>query len=108
MYRTTISLKKDISQNQLAALTDIIIKNYDNRAGKLSNSSTDPYVFIFEGKSEEAFECMDLGTAVLADTDFIKYVSAWKFIDEEHPSDNCDILKLYLYDEDGIIYGKYD
>ena len=95
MYRTIISLKKNIVQEKLAELTNIIISTFDNRAGKVTNNSLDPYKFVFEGEGEPVFECLDLGVATLARTDFINNVDEWKWIDEEDSFENCDILELY-------------
>ena len=97
MYRTIIKLKKDISAEQLSILTERIIENFNNRAGKIDNHSTDPYEFVFEGEGEAAFECIDFGIAKLANTDFIYNVEEWVYIDEDYPSENTNVLNLYLY-----------
>lgn len=96
MYRTIIKLKKDIAPEQLPMLTKTVVDNFNNRAGKVENHSNDPYEFVFEGEGEPAFECLDLGVAMLARTQFLDYVSSWDWVDEEEPFENCDIYQLYM------------
>ena len=95
MYRTVIELKKEIEPNMLEKLKNIASKHYDNRAGKVDNSSTNPFVLVFEGIGEAVYGCLDLGTSTLARTDFLDYVKSWEWIDDEDPFENCDVYQLY-------------
>ena len=85
MYRTIIKLKKDISAEQLSILTERIIDNFNNRAGKIDNHSTDPYEFVFEGEGEAVFECIHLAIANLTEPEFMNFVNVWDWIDENEP-----------------------
>lgn len=95
MYRTIISLKKNIVQEKLAELTNIIISTFDNRAGKVTNNSLDPYKFVFEGEGEPVFDCIHLGIAKLARADFMEFVDKWDWIDESDPSENSSIIDSF-------------
>ncbi len=95
MYSTVIELKKNVSKESLARLRKIAEGAFVNRAGNVRNSSNEPYCLIFEG-DEEAYPCLDLGVADLADMEgFRSQVASWKWLDYDEPGENCDILKVY-------------
>jgi len=95
MYRTIIKLKREIAPEQLKTLTRTVIDNFNNRSGKLENHSEDPYEFIFEGDGESAFECIQLAIAELTEPEFMIFVKAWDWIDEEDPDDCGSVIDSY-------------
>lgn len=95
MYRTFIKIKKDIAPEQLPILTKTIIDNFNNRAGRVENLSTNPYEFVFEGEGEPAFECIQLAIAELTEPEFMTFVKAWDWIDDEDPDDCCSVINSY-------------
>ncbi len=95
MYSSIIEIKKSINGEALRKLRETAEKAFDNRAGKVENSSTDSHRLIFEG-GENAYPCLDLGTAFLArENGFLKHVISWWWLDDEESCDNCDVLKVY-------------
>lgn len=95
MYSSIIEIKKGISGETLEQLRQTAEKAFSNRAGSVKNSSNDSHRLIFKG-GENAYPCLDLGVAELADKDsFRKQVASWNWIDDEEPGENCDILEVY-------------
>lgn len=95
MYSSIIEIKKNIKGEALEQLRKTAEKAFDNRAGKVANSSDDTYKFIFKG-DENAYPCLDLGTAFLArESGFLGQVISWWWLDDEEPNDNCDVLEAY-------------
>ncbi len=94
MYKVIIELKKDISDETLTELTEIINKAFDNRGGKVVGTETSsPYCFEFSGEKKR-FGCMQLA---LVDLKRIKLfwdnVAVWKWIDVNNPRESCDVIK---------------
>lgn len=94
MYRNVIDIRKEVPKDVLKLLVAKADKAFDNRAGRVKNVSDLPYRFIYEG-GESQFGCLELGMLALEkQKDFLPYVSAWKWIDEEEPEESCDILEI--------------
>lgn len=95
MYKVIIELKKDISEDVLKKLTEIINAAFDNRGGKVSDSCADSlYRFEFVG-SEADYSCLDLGTVILKREElFWDSVCLWEWEDED-PDECCDIIKEF-------------
>ena len=93
MYSTVIEIKKDVSDSQLTELKNIIEKAFDNRVGKVENSGTDVYSFVFQ--SSNTRDVLELGILNLAeDKKLLDCVYDWKWIDED-PDESCDVLEIY-------------
>ena len=92
MYKSVIEIRDDIAPGTLDRLAMIADQAFNNRAGRVRNVSCTPYRFSFEG-SEKDYGCLELGMLALEERkDFLSCVKAWSWIDEEEPSENCDIL----------------
>lgn len=92
MYKNIIDVRNDTPQDILQTLAGVADKAFDNRAGKVKNTSDTPYRFIHKG-GEPLFCCLQLGMLALEkNADFLTYVSAWNWIDEDDPTENEDIL----------------
>ena len=61
MYRTTITLKDNLSDERINEIHKICAKEFDNRIGKLENVSSDKNVLIFESDKEDYLTCIMLG-----------------------------------------------
>lgn len=95
MYSTIIEIKKNVTGDTLIKLRKMAEDAFSNRAGIVKNTSMEPHRFIFEGE-EEAYPCLDLGVADLADIDgFRSQVASWQWVDHDEPGENCDILAVY-------------
>jgi hypothetical protein len=93
MYKTIITLKNDVPSDVLGSLRTHCLGAFDNRAGKLSNISHDPYTFVFEAE-EKDYGCLDLGTVKLGYVKgFLPYVQSWEWVDED-PDECCDVLEV--------------
>lgn len=94
MYSTVIEIKKDISDDRLRELTNIIEQAFNNRVGKVKNTGTDVYNFTFQ--SPNTRDVLELGILNLAeDRKLLDCVQNWKWIDED-PDESCDILQIFL------------
>lgn len=94
MYSSIIEIKKNIPNDMLVNLRNIAENAFSNRAGSVKNSSREPYRFIFKG-DEDKFGCLEVGMLELENQhDFLKQVNSWRWIDDENPEENCDILKV--------------
>ena len=92
MYKNVIDVRKDALQDILHALAEAADRAFDNRTGKIENTSDTPYRFIYIG-GESLFCCLQLGMLALEkNTEFLSYLSAWNWIDEGDPTENEDIL----------------
>ena len=92
MYKSVIEIKEDIAPSMLDKLAMIADHAFNNRAGRVRNVSCTPYLFSLEG-GEKDYGCLELGMLALEERkDFLSCVKAWSWIDEEEPSENCDIL----------------
>ena len=95
MYKVIIELKKDISEDVLKQLTEVINAAFENRGGKVSDSRTDSlYRFEFAGDYSE-YGCLDLGTVLLKENELCwNNVAVWEWEDED-PDENCNIIKEF-------------
>lgn len=95
MYKSVIEFSRDIPLEELAKHTALIGKAFDNRCGKVENTSQDPYKLVFEGEWKD-YPCLDLSQIEIAKEcpQVVKYMSAWNWIDE-NPKESCDMLELY-------------
>ena len=95
MYKVIIELKKDISEDVLKQLNEVINAAFENRGGKVSDSRTDSlYRFEFAGDYSE-YGCLDLGTVLLKENElFWNNVAVWEWEDED-PDENCNIIKEF-------------
>ncbi|MBE6114366.1 MAG: hypothetical protein E7191_04720 [Erysipelotrichaceae bacterium] len=95
MYKTIIELKREISDQDYEVIKQDIIHAFNNRVGKVANTSTDPYCFVFTG-GENVFAKLDLGCVILSENElFWKWVKDWRWIDETDPDECCDVIKVY-------------
>ncbi|WP_448972957.1 hypothetical protein [Oribacterium sp.] len=93
MFQSVMDIREDTPQDILNSLVEIANKAFDNRAGKVENTSKMPYRLIYRGE-DNLFSCLQLGMLALEkQSDFLDYVISWKWIDGESPSENEDILK---------------
>ena len=76
-YRITIDIRKDAPKENLIVLAELANKAFDNRAGKISNTSDTPYRLIFSGGDSE-YACLEVGMLNLKKhPDFLPYLEAW-------------------------------
>lgn len=93
-YMFIIRLKDTVSDEQLALVTKLIEKAFDNRAGCLKNVSTEPRVFVFHGDTD-ARGPLDLGALALVETKgFLELVESWDYLDER-PAECCNMLDVF-------------
>lgn len=92
MYKSVIKIKSNTPNEILEKLVVIADKAFNNRAGVVKNVSDNPYKLIYEGK-ENKFGCLELGMLTLEKKkDFLYFIEAWNWIDENDPDESCDIL----------------
>ena len=92
MNKVVIDIRKNVPLKKIKELERISNDAFHNRAGTVENSSGIPYRFLYSG-DENMFCCLQLGVLELEDkTDFLSYVEAWTWIDDEDPQENTDIL----------------
>ena len=92
MYKSVIYIREDVPKDLLNKLSEMADRAFDNRVGKAANISEDSHCFSFTG-GEELFGCLELGMLELEEQkDFLACVEAWKWIDEDNPGENSDIL----------------
>lgn len=95
MYKNVIEIRRDVPEEVLKKLSCIAEKAFDNRAGKVSNVSDSPYCFIYEG-GEEKYACLEVGMLTLKkEKEFLSFVRAWQWVDEDEPQECCDMLKIF-------------
>ncbi|MCD8106764.1 MAG: hypothetical protein LUE20_02220 [Oscillospiraceae bacterium] len=93
MYKNVIDIRREVSQEDLQVLMSMADKAFDNRAGKVENSSTSPYRLVYQG-GEREYGCLNLGMLSLCGIKgFTVYVSDWNWIDEDEPDESCDVLE---------------
>ena len=93
-YRSIIEIDRNISGDELVAITTVIESAFSNRAGTVRNASNDPYVFIFGG-GEAEWSCLGLGDSILRDNPAMKgKISSWQWI-ESDPDECVDTLKIF-------------
>ncbi len=93
MYSSIIEIKKSVTGEDLKKLHQTAEKAFDNRAGKVENSSGDSYLLVFEG-GEDQYGCLDLGVLNLGKSrSFVQNAVSWLWI-EDDPGECCDMLKL--------------
>lgn len=94
MYKSVIEIRKDINPGMLDSLAEIAERAFQNRAGRVRNTSQSPYCFSFEG-SEKDYGCLELGMLHLKrEKSFLDCLSGWQWIDED-PDECCDLLQLF-------------
>lgn len=94
-YRITIDIRKDTPKENLIVLAELANKAFDNRAGKISNTSDTPYRLTYSGGDSE-YACLEVGMLNLKKhPDFSPYLEAWNWIDENDPDESTDLLKLF-------------
>jgi len=94
MYSSIIEIKKTVPNETLSNLRKIAENAFSNRAGSVKNSSDEPYKFVFAG-GEDKFGCLEVGMLELEDKhDFLNQVNSWRWVDDEDPGENCDILSV--------------
>lgn len=94
MYSSIIEINRNVPGETLMNLRKVAENAFSNRAGSVENSSSDPYRLVFKG-NEDMFGCLEVGMLELEDKhDFLRQVHSWRWIDDEDPSENCDILKV--------------
>ena len=92
MNKVVIDIRKNVPLKKIKELERISNDAFHNRAGTVENSSGIPYRFLYSG-DENMFCCLQLGMLELEDkTDFLSYVEACTWIDDEDPQENTDIL----------------
>jgi hypothetical protein len=95
MYRNVIDIRREVSSDVLKMLVAKADKAFNNRAGKVKNTSVSPYRFIYEG-GEKEYGCLEVGMLNLKrESNFLSFVSAWNWIDDD-PDECCDLLNLFL------------
>ena len=92
MYSSIIEIKKTVPSESLVRLRKIAEKAFSNRAGSVENSSNNPYELVFSG-GEDKFGCLEVGM-LEREHDVLNQIASWRWIDEDDPSENCDILKV--------------
>lgn len=93
MYKNVIEIKKTVPEAKLRELAAAAERAFHNRAGKVQNVSTAPYMLVYEG-GEGEYGCLNLGMLSLSgEKDFISHVLSWEWIDEDEPDESCDVLK---------------
>lgn len=94
MYSSIIEIKKTVPSEFLVRLRKIAEKAFSNRAGSVENSSNNPYELVFSG-GEDKFGCLEVGMLELKrEHDVLNQIASWRWIDEDDPGENCDILKV--------------
>ena len=95
MYKNILDVRKDTPQDILKTLAEIADRAFDNRAGKVDNTSDTPYRFIYRGDDSE-YACLEVGMLILKkQSDFLFYLEAWNWIDENDPNESTDLLELF-------------
>ena len=95
MYKNIIDVRKDTPQDKLKTLAKIADRAFDNRAGKVGNTIDTPYRFIYRGDNSE-YACLEVGMLILKkQSDFLFYLEAWNWIDENAPNESTDLLELF-------------
>lgn len=93
MYKNIIDIRREVSQEDLQALMSMADKAFDNRAGKVENSSDSPYRLVYQG-GEGEYGCLNLGMLSLSNAKrFTSQVQTWNWIDEDEPDESCDVLE---------------
>ncbi|MDR3021839.1 MAG: hypothetical protein LBU60_04110 [Clostridiales bacterium] len=93
MYKSIITLKKDLSQDKIQQIHELCDKAYDNRCGKLTNQSNDPFVLHYESK--DPCGALMLGQLNIADLGILSHFTKWDFLDEEDGAESGNVLELY-------------
>ena len=76
-------------------MAELANKAFDNRAEKVENTSDTPYRFIYRGNDTE-HACLKVGMLNLKKRpNFLPYLEAWNWIDENDPDESTDLLELF-------------
>lgn len=93
-YRSIIEIDRNLDKDRLSAITAMILKAFDNSAGRAMNISEDPYRFVFEG-GEDMYGCISLGQLLLRDNDEVyNNISLWRW-EEDDPDECCNVKKVF-------------
>jgi len=97
MFKSIITLKKDLSQEKIKELHEIIENAFDNHAGKCVNTSNDPYVLCFEDNDivHGYYGTLGTGQVNMDKNTVLPYLEKWDCIDEEEPDESGSILDYY-------------
>ena len=94
MYQAIIEINNNVSGDILISMKNIIESAFDNRIGRIKNSSLEPYLLIFAG-DENKYGCLEVGLFSLKKhTGVLKNISSLKWVDKD-PSENCDMLEVF-------------
>lgn len=94
MYKSVIDIRREVSADVLKTLVAKADNAFNNRAGKVRNTSKSPYRLSYEG-GEKEYGCLELGSLALKrEKEFLPFVSAWHWIDDD-PDECCDMLELF-------------
>ena len=94
MYKIIIEINESVSSKTLKYLNVMIENAFDNRVGKVKNSSESSYYLVYEG-DESKYPCLEIGMLILRwQTKFLTDVKSFDWIDE-NPSECCDLLELF-------------
>lgn len=95
MYKIIIEINESVSSKTLKYLNVMIENAFDNRVGKVKNSSESSYYLVYEG-DESKYPCLEIGMLILKrQPEFLTNVKTFDWIDEEDPSECCDLLELF-------------
>lgn len=102
MYQSIIQLDNKLPDEKIQEITKLIDAAFDNRCGKVINSSNNPYILKYEG-SKKDYPCMDISQIELITNspEVLNYIVAWNWVDEI-PEENCDMMEIYKK-----YYGKF-
>ena len=94
MYKNIIDIKNDTPSEKLLSISEIAADAFNNRAGRLQNTSKNPHILVFEG-GDNYYACLELGMFELRDNkNFMECVQAWQWVDE-NPDESCDMLQVF-------------
>jgi|GEM_PF-1099171 len=96
-YRSTIIFPKTLEAEKLEKYRKVLNNAHDNRVGTILDSSRDPYVMIFEGAGEFAFQVNSLALSIMHSFEHItEEMKSWLWEDTKNPNENHDIKEAML------------
>lgn len=94
MYKHVIEIRNGVPHDVLKKIAVMAERAFNNRAGRVRNTSVSPYKFIFEG-GEKDYGCLEVGMLALKrEKLFMSCVSSWDWVDDD-PSESCDVLEVF-------------
>lgn len=94
MYKNVIKLKDNLPAFMYIDLCAVANKAFNNRAGKIVNTSSFSSELVFAGNKGD-YGCLIVGVMSLKkNKDFLSCVKSWQWIDI-NPSESCDVLKIF-------------